>query len=197
MDDSELHSESDNEIEQKEQARAREDKSRWYVLRLGEIPQVRPEGVLHLLGGNLNSASSKEVRDRKISITHCLIKTWDVQGGGFSEIGIDWRKLPQSKGLASWFRISHDEYWTATAHNTNKNDPNQAARRDWPICRKRITAVHCKELRGLQGLREVALMDCSSQSMSQDKASGSLPGWQVETNGAVHNLPTAHQVHAN
>ncbi len=74
-------------------------------------------------GGNLNSASSKEVRDRKISNIHRLIETWDVQGGAFSKIGIDWRKLPQSKGLASWFRTSHDEYWTATAHNTNKNVP--------------------------------------------------------------------------
>ncbi len=115
--------ESDNKIEQKEQARARENKSRWYVPRLGELPQVRPEGVFCLLGGNLNSPSSKEVRDRKISDIHHSIKTWDVQGGGFSEIGIDWKKLPQSKGLASWFRTSHDEYWTATAHNTNKNVP--------------------------------------------------------------------------
>ena len=62
---------------------------------------------------------------------------------------------------------------------------------------EKIRAVHCKELRGLQGLREVALMNHSSQSMSQDKASGSLPGQQVETKGAVHNLPTARQVHAN
>jgi hypothetical protein len=38
-DDSKLHLESDNEIEQKEQARARKDKSRWYVPRLGEVPQ--------------------------------------------------------------------------------------------------------------------------------------------------------------
>jgi hypothetical protein len=36
-----------------------------------------------------------------------------------------------------------------------------------------------------------------TQSMSQDKASGSLPGWQVKTKGAAHNLPTACQVHAN
>ncbi len=122
MDDSKLHSESDNEIDQKEQARAREDKSRCYVPRLGEVPQVRPEGVFCLLGGNLNSASFKEARDRKISDIHRLIKTWDVQGGGFSE-GIDWRKLPQSKGLVSWFRTSHKKYWTATAHNTNKNVP--------------------------------------------------------------------------
>jgi hypothetical protein len=115
--------ESDNEIEQKEQARAREDKSRWYVPCLREVLQVRPEGVFRLLGGNLNSASSKEVRDRKISDIHRFIETWDVQGGGFSKIGIDWRKLPQSKGLASWFRTSHDEYWTAMAYNTNKNVP--------------------------------------------------------------------------
>jgi hypothetical protein len=123
MDNSKLHLESDNEIEQKKQARAREGKSRWYVPHLGEVPQVRPEGVFHLLGGNLNSASSKEVRDRKISDIHRLIKTWDVQGSGFSKIGIDWRKLPQSKGLASWFRTSHDKYQTATVHNTNKNVP--------------------------------------------------------------------------
>ncbi len=91
--------------------------------RLGEVPQIRPEGVFHLLGGNLNSASSNEVRDRKISNIHHLIKTWDVQGRGFSKIGIDWRNLSQSKGLVSWFRTSHDEYRTATAHNTKENVP--------------------------------------------------------------------------
>ncbi len=113
----------DNKIEQNECTRAREDKDRWYMPRLGEVPQILSEGVFRLLGGNLNSVSSKEVRERKIFDIHRLIETWDVQGRGFSEIGIDWRKLPQSKGLASWFQTSHDEYQTATARNTNENVP--------------------------------------------------------------------------
>ena len=113
----------DNNIKQNKHTRGREDKDRWYVPRLGEVPQIQPKGVFHLLGGNLNSPFSKEVRYRKISNIHHLIETWGVQGGSFSKIGIDWRKFPQSKGLASWFQTSNNEYWTATVHNTNKNVP--------------------------------------------------------------------------
>jgi hypothetical protein len=54
---------------------------------------------------------------------HCILETWDIQGGGFSKIGIDWRKLPQAKGLASWFRTSHSKYWTSMVHNKNKDVP--------------------------------------------------------------------------
>jgi hypothetical protein len=54
-----------------------------------------------LVGGNLNSASTKEVRDRKIADIHWLLETWDIQGGGFSEIGVDWRRFPQKKRIDS------------------------------------------------------------------------------------------------
>jgi hypothetical protein len=88
-------------------AKVQEETEQWYVPRIGAISQIRPEGVFRLLGGNLNSALSREVRERKISDIHCILKTWDIQGGRFSEIGINWRKLPQAKGLVSWFRTSH------------------------------------------------------------------------------------------
>jgi hypothetical protein len=85
------------------------------------MSQIWPGGVFHLSGGNLNSALPREVRKRKISDIHRILETWDVQGGGLSEIGIDWRKLPQAKGLASWFRTSQEEYWPLAAHNKNED----------------------------------------------------------------------------
>ncbi len=87
------------------------------------MPQIWPEGVFCLIGGNLNSVLSREIRERKISNIHCILEPWDIQGGWFSKIGIDWRKLPQAKGLASWFRMSLNEYWTLVAHNKNKDVP--------------------------------------------------------------------------
>ncbi len=84
---------------------------------MGKIPQDQPKGIFHLVGRNLKSASTKEVRDRKISDIHWLLETWDIKGGGFSEIGVDWRKIPQRKRLDSWFCTSRDEYQTSASHN--------------------------------------------------------------------------------
>jgi hypothetical protein len=75
MDKAKQLTELDNEIEQNERTRARKNKDRWYVPHLGEVPQIQPEGIFHLLGGNLNSMTSKEVRDRKIFDIHRLIET--------------------------------------------------------------------------------------------------------------------------
>ncbi len=122
-DDKDQFYKSDNKIEKHEKAKAREEAERWYVPRLGTMPQIPPEGVFCLVGGNLNSASSKEVRERKFSNIHCILETWDIQGSRVSEVGIDWRKLPQTKGLTTWFRMAHDKYWTFAAHNKNKDVP--------------------------------------------------------------------------
>jgi hypothetical protein len=105
------------DIEQEERSRAEAESACWYVPRLGKIPQDQPKGIFRLVGGNLNSASTKEVRDRKIADIHRLFETWDIQGGGFSEIGVDWRRFPQKKRIDSWFRTSQDEYQTSVSHN--------------------------------------------------------------------------------
>ncbi len=107
-------------MEQEEQRWAKREAACWYVPHLGKILQVRPEGVFCLFGSNLNCASTKEVRDRKVSDIHRILETWDVQGGGFSKIGIDWRRTPQRKHLDSWFRTCQDKYHTSTSHNNYK-----------------------------------------------------------------------------
>jgi hypothetical protein len=43
---------------------------------------------------------------------------WDVQGGGFSKIGINWRRISQRKHLDSWFHTCQDEYHTSASHNS-------------------------------------------------------------------------------
>ncbi len=95
--------------------RAVEELACCYMPRLGSIPQDRPDGVFCLVGGNLNYASTKDVRDRKVSDIHRILETWDVQGGGFSEVGIDWRRISQWEHLDSWFCTSQDEYHTSAS----------------------------------------------------------------------------------
>jgi hypothetical protein len=89
------------------------------------MPQIHPKRVFCLVGGNLNSALLKEVWERIFSDIHRILETWDIQGGRFSEVGIDWRKLPQAKGLASWFRRANNKYQTLAAHNKNKDIPTK------------------------------------------------------------------------
>jgi hypothetical protein len=53
------HADSNSNMEQEERRRAEREAACWYVPCLGTIPQVRPEGVFRLVGGNLNCASTK------------------------------------------------------------------------------------------------------------------------------------------
>jgi hypothetical protein len=54
-----------SDIEREEQSRAKAELACWYVPRLGKILQDQPKGIFRLVGGNLNSASTKEVWDEK------------------------------------------------------------------------------------------------------------------------------------
>ncbi len=74
---------SNANMEREERRRAERKSACWFVPRIGEITQDKPEGVFWLVGRNLNSASTKVVGDREISDIHRVLETWDVQGGGF------------------------------------------------------------------------------------------------------------------
>jgi hypothetical protein len=84
------------------------------------MSQQRPEGVFRILGGQLNSASSSEVRSRKTGDIIRLIKEWEIQGGAISEVGLTWGTYPPSANLASWFREDIQDMHTYTAHNKHE-----------------------------------------------------------------------------
>ncbi len=78
--------------------------ARWHVPHLGSMEQWRPDSTFRFLVGQLNSASSTEVRTRKVEDLLWLINIWEVQGGGLSEVGVNWGTYPSSANLASWFK---------------------------------------------------------------------------------------------
>jgi hypothetical protein len=94
------------------------------------MQQDRPEGVFHLLGGNLNSALSREVRNRKISDIMRVIETWDAQAGGFLEVGIVWQNMARSKQINSWFRLGTDSYCTSVANNHQEAVPTMTRQQE-------------------------------------------------------------------
>jgi hypothetical protein len=99
-----------------------EDKrARWHVPCHGNMKEDRPDGVFRLMEGQPNSAATSRTRDRWITDLDRIIQKWDVQGGGFSEVGINWSCLPRTQQLDSWFWASHEEVRTSTAHNENKS----------------------------------------------------------------------------
>jgi hypothetical protein len=147
---------SNGDMERAEQRRAEEELACWYVPCLGLIPQDRPDGVFCLVGENLNCASTKEVRDRKVSDIHRILEMWDVQGGG-----IDSNRIPQRKRLDSWFRTSQDEYCTSASHN-NYEAITTTTRQQGGIaifCRERISAICLAECGRLQRPGEMEFMD--------------------------------------
>jgi hypothetical protein len=89
----------------------------WHVPCLGSMEQWWPDGTFRFLGGQLNSASSTEVRTRKVEDLLRLINNWEVQGGGLSEVGVNWGTYPSLANLASWFKEKIPDMRTYTAHN--------------------------------------------------------------------------------
>jgi len=76
----------------------------WHVKEYGNMARERPDGVWRIMGGQLNSASTAEVRDRKITEISKIVDDWDVHACAFQEMGVNWSMLPSSARLASWFK---------------------------------------------------------------------------------------------
>ncbi len=125
---------------------------RWHVLRLGTLENPRPDGVFCILGGQLNSALSLEVRSRKVKNVVRLINEWEVQAGCLSEVRVNWASYPSSANLASWFREDIQDIRTHTAHNSHENVAHhQPGGTATFACRElaRYTKERTKDHRGL------------------------------------------------
>ncbi len=113
--------EYDSDMEQSERGRVELEAQQWHVPQLGNMKEGIPDGVFRLMGRQLNSAATRAVRDKKIADIHQIIDQWDVQGGGFLEVGINWQRLPHARGFSAWFRSHPDDFLTSTTHNMNEN----------------------------------------------------------------------------
>ena len=76
----------------------------WHVKEYGNMPRQRPAGVWRIMGGQLNSASTMEVKTRKIGEITAIVDDWDVQACAFQEMGVNWGFYPSSARLSSWFK---------------------------------------------------------------------------------------------
>jgi len=131
----------DHRIIEIEAAQIAKRYNRFHVSRLGDMSEERPDGVLRLLFGQLNSASTEDVRDRKVAQINQVVDKWDVQGGGLLEVGVNWSSWPSSYSFASWF-LSERETRSSVAWNKNKGE-NISRRQQGGVA-----LFACKELLG-------------------------------------------------
>ena len=68
----------------------------------------------------MNSAASAEARLRKSGDLVRLCHEFEVQGGGLSEVGVNWSTFPASANLASWLRDDIPDIRTHAAHNRHE-----------------------------------------------------------------------------
>jgi hypothetical protein len=94
---------------------------RWHVPRLGNMQESRPDGVFRFMGAQLNSISSSESRDRKVTDIDRIMDDWEVQAGCFQEVGVNWSATGYNRNMSSWFRLKNQEIRTHTAHNIHEN----------------------------------------------------------------------------
>ncbi len=69
------------------------------------MTEHRPDGVYRLMGAQLNGISSADRRDKKVAEIERIIDTWEVQGGCFQEVGINWSAVGYERNMTSWFRL--------------------------------------------------------------------------------------------
>ena len=111
----------DPTIARLEEEEAKRYYDRWHVPSLGHLSAERPPGVFRFMGGQVNGASTLTSRDKKVADISRIIDTWDVQGGCFQEIGINWTAYNYNRNMTSWFKFDRREAKTITAHNTHEN----------------------------------------------------------------------------
>ena len=92
--------------------------NRQHVPELGGMNEEKQAGVFRLMGGQLNSASTKEVRDIKIAQIETIWDKYDVDLSCFQEICQNWSAFPPSYRLSSWFKATR-LVKAHTCHNTN------------------------------------------------------------------------------
>jgi len=95
--------------------------ARTHVERLGYLAKPRPDGVFRLLGGQMNSAASAETCLWKSGDLVRLCHEFEVQGGGLSEVGVNWSTFPALANLASWLRDNIPDIRTHAAHNRHES----------------------------------------------------------------------------
>ena len=77
----------DQRIVEIEAAQILKQYRKWHVPQLGDMNKDRPDGVFRFALGQLNSASSQDVRDRKVAQINNLIDEWGVGCTGRSNVG--------------------------------------------------------------------------------------------------------------
>ena len=94
---------------------------KWYVPRYGTMTEEREEGVFRIMGGQLNSMGGSDVRTRKVSDIVRLTETWDIQGGCFCEVGVNWARQRYSNRFQEMLRSHFEDIRAITDNNTTEN----------------------------------------------------------------------------
>jgi hypothetical protein len=126
--------------------------TRRHIPLLGQMEQQRTDSIFRFLGGQLNSASSMEVRRCKVDKLTRLINNWEVQAGGLLEVEVNWGTYPFSTNLALWFREKIPDMGTHTAHNTHeKVAHHQSGGTTTFLCRELVCYIkqRCVDHQGL------------------------------------------------
>jgi hypothetical protein len=87
---------------------------------VGYVPKKRPSGHWRWLFGNLNCLATHKVRNYKASQLDDIVTTYDVNGHGYVEVGIDTRLLKPSETIDSILQIKSP---TRVAMANNKYQP--------------------------------------------------------------------------
>jgi hypothetical protein len=157
--------------------------------------QRRTDGTFRFLGGKLNSASSTKGRTLKVDNLLRLINDWEVQGGGLSEVGVNWGTYLSLVNLASWFKAELPDMRTHTAHKVHEK-----------ICHHQpggTTTFSCRELAQYikqQGIDHRGLGRWCSTFFLRRSSSLLLNGFGIqrgapETAGRQHNLPATGAIY--
>ena len=111
----------DRQVLQQEEEDLQRTLRRYYVPRYGNMVEDKEDGVFRIMGANLNGMSGREVREIKIKDIVRIAEVWDVSGGCFSEVGINWARRRYGDRLHDWIREKFEDARVITEYNTTEN----------------------------------------------------------------------------
>ena len=88
----------------------------------GYLKEEKPEGFHRFMSTQPNNMSTTLTRAVKIEQTTRLVNKYDVDMVSFLELGLNWKQLPPSETLASFFD-AEVELRSVTGHNKHENPP--------------------------------------------------------------------------
>ena len=83
---------ADTEIVDREVARLLEERAKYHVPRIGDLPEQKPIGVFRFMACQFNNMAGSKTREKKVGIIKELVNKYEINAVCGSEMGVNFSR---------------------------------------------------------------------------------------------------------